>query len=92
MENKNPLKNASKLDIEVTECYNVLMAKKETKMTLNERINTDIDRLITKLEDAKKEKASYLKKARLMGEVAKNAEGCAFYWEEKLNDLLMGAA
>ena len=92
MENKSPLKNASKLDIEVTECYNVLMAKKETKMTLNERINTDIDRLIAKLEDAKKERASYLKKARLMGEVAKNAEGCAFYWEEKLNDLLMDAA
>ena len=57
MENKNPLKSASKLDTEVTECYNVLMAKKETKMTLNERINTDIDRLSAKLEDAKKERA-----------------------------------
>jgi hypothetical protein len=54
---------------------------------LDERMNTDIDALIAKLQEAKTSR-TYLQRASLVGKVAEQCQSYEFYWEDKLLSLM----
>ena len=54
---------------------------------LDERMNTDIDALIAKLQEAKTSR-TYLLRASLVGKVAEQCQSYEFYWEDKLLSLM----
>jgi hypothetical protein len=54
---------------------------------LDERMNTDIDALIAKLQEAKASR-TYLQRASLVGKVAEQCQSYEFYWEDKLLSLM----
>jgi hypothetical protein len=54
---------------------------------LDERMNTDIDALIAKLQEAKTSR-TYLQRANLVGKVAEQCQSYEFYWEDKLLSLM----
>jgi hypothetical protein len=50
-------------------------------------MNTDIDALIAKLQEAKTSR-TYLQRASLVGKVAEQCQSYEFYWEDKLLSLM----
>ncbi len=54
---------------------------------LDERMNTDIDALIAKLQEAKTSR-TYLQRASLVGRVAEQCQSYEFYWEDRLLSLM----
>jgi hypothetical protein len=54
---------------------------------LDERMNADIDAIITKLQEAKTSR-TYLQRAGLVGQIAEQCQGYEFYWEDRLLNLM----
>ena len=54
--------------------------------SLDERMNTEIDKLIAQLEEAKAKQGSYYSKVRTVSKVAEEAQNYADFWQYKLDD------
>jgi hypothetical protein len=54
---------------------------------LDDRMDADIDKIIAKLQEAKKSR-TYLQRARLVGNVAQECQNYDSYWTDRLYDLM----
>ena len=56
-------------------------------MSLDAKMDAEIDRIIEQLQAAKNAR-TYLQKSALVGKIAEQCESYKFYWTERLYDLM----